>query len=31
MPRRASNVQPFSVREFFERFPTEEACFDHLS
>jgi len=30
MPRRASNVQPFSVREFFERFPTEDSCLDHL-
>lgn len=29
-PPKASNVQPFSVREFFERFPTEEACLDHM-
>lgn len=29
-PPKASNVQAFSVREFFERFPTEEACLDHL-
>src|SRR5690242_19634741 len=27
---RSSNVQPFSVREFFERFPTEDACLEHL-
>lgn len=32
MPRRKnpSQVQEFSVREFFERFPTEEACLEHL-
>jgi transposase len=30
MPRRVSNVQPFSVREFFDRFPTEDACLEHL-
>ena len=31
MPRRnPSQVQPFSVREFFERFPTEESCLEHL-
>ena len=37
MPRRprkalpkSSNVQAFSVREFFERFPTEDACLEHL-
>jgi transposase len=29
-PSKASNVQPFSVREFFERFPTEDACLEHL-
>ena len=29
-PRRSNNVQPFSVREFFERFPTEDACLEHL-
>jgi transposase len=29
-PSKSNNVQPFSVREFFERFPTEEACLDHL-
>jgi hypothetical protein len=29
-PPRSSNVQPFSLREFFERFPTEEACLEHL-
>lgn len=31
MPRRnPSQVQAFSVREFFERFPTEESCLEHL-
>jgi transposase len=31
MPRRnPSKVEAFSVREFFERFPTEEACLEHL-
>jgi transposase len=31
MPRRnPSQVQEFSVREFFDRFPTEEACLEHL-
>jgi transposase len=34
MPRKAppksSNVQAFSVREFFDRFPTEESCLEHL-
>jgi transposase-like protein len=31
MPRRnPSQVQAFSVREFFDRFPTEEACLEHL-
>ena len=25
-----SNVQPFSVREFFARFPTDEACLEHV-
>src|ERR1700691_3173147 len=32
MPRRKnpSQVQAFSVREFFERFPTEDACLEHL-
>jgi transposase-like protein len=29
-PPKSSNVQPFSVREFFERFPTEESCLEHL-
>ena len=29
-PSQSSNVQPFSVREFFERFPTEDACLEHL-
>ena len=29
-PSKSSNVQPFSVREFFERFPTEDACLEHL-
>lgn len=27
---KSNNVQPFSVREFFERFPTDERCLDHL-
>lgn len=27
---RISNVQPFSIREFFERFPTDDACLEHL-
>jgi len=31
MPRRnPSQVQAFSVREFFDRFPTEDACLEHL-
>src|SRR6202521_4099594 len=31
MPRRnPSQVQAFSVREFFERFPTEESCLERL-
>src|SRR5438477_6311111 len=30
MPKNPSKVQEFSVREFFERFPTEEACLAHL-
>jgi transposase len=30
MPRNPSKVQAFSVREFFERFPTEESCLEHL-
>jgi transposase-like protein len=25
-----SNVQPFSVREFFTRFPDDEACLEHV-
>ena len=25
-----SNVQPFSVREFFARFPTDDACLEHV-
>lgn len=29
-PPKPSNVQPFSVREFFDRFPTEDACLEHL-
>lgn len=28
--RKASNVQPFSVRELFDRFPTEAACLEHV-
>lgn len=27
---KASNVQAFSVREFFARFPTDEACLEHI-
>jgi transposase len=27
---RVSNVQPFSVREFFARFPNDEACLEHV-
>jgi transposase len=27
---RISNVQPFSVREFFARFPNDEACLEHI-
>src|SRR5579863_3409820 len=30
MPPKSSNVQAFSVREVFERFPTEDACLEHL-
>lgn len=30
MPRSPSAKQPFSVREFFERFPTDDACLEHL-
>jgi transposase len=30
MSRNPSAKQPFSVREFFERFPTEDACLGHL-
>lgn len=25
-----SNVQPFSVREFFARFPNDDACLEHI-
>lgn len=25
-----SNVVPFSVREFFERFPSDDACLEHI-
>jgi transposase len=28
--RNPSQVQPFSVREFFEQFPTDDACLEHL-
>ncbi len=28
--RKASNVQPFSVRELFERFPTDAVCLEHI-
>ena len=28
--RNPSQVQAFSVREFFERFPTDDACLDHV-
>jgi transposase len=27
---KASNVQPFSVRQFFERFPDDESCLEHV-
>lgn len=27
---RVSNVQPFSVKELFARFPTDEACLNHI-
>jgi len=27
---RVSNVQPFSVREFFGRFPSDDACLQHV-
>jgi hypothetical protein len=30
MAQKSSNVQAFSVREFFERFSTEGACLEHL-
>ena len=30
MPRNPSAKQPFSVREFFDRFPTDDACLEHL-
>ena len=30
MPPKSSKVQAFSVREFFDRFPTEDACLEHL-
>ena len=25
-----SNVVPLSVREFFERFPNDDACLEHI-
>jgi len=30
MPAKPSNVQSFSVREFFARFPNDEACLEHV-
>jgi transposase len=30
MPRNPSKVQALSVREFLERFPTDDACLEHL-
>lgn len=27
---KASNVQPFSVRQFFARFPNDDACLEHV-
>lgn len=27
---KCSNVQPFSVREFFQRFPDDDACLTHI-
>jgi transposase-like protein len=29
-PPRQSNVVPFSVREFFARFPSDDACLEHI-
>jgi transposase len=29
-PPKSSNVQAFSVREFFARFPDDAACLDHV-
>ncbi|MGE0667678.1 MAG: IS1595 family transposase [Sphingomonadales bacterium] len=28
--KKPSNVKPFSVREFFQRFPTDDACLEHI-
>jgi len=28
--QRVSNVQPFSVRQFFARFPNDDACLEHV-
>lgn len=28
--QKVSNVQTFSVREFFDRFPNDEACLEHI-
>lgn len=28
--KKASNVQPFSVREFFARFPNDDVCLEHV-
>ncbi len=28
--KKVSNVQPFSVREFFARFPNDDACLQHV-
>ena len=30
MSKSPSNVQPLSVREFFKRFPDDEACLAHI-
>ena len=28
--KKPSNVQAFSVREFFARFPSDDACLEHV-
>ncbi len=29
-PPRESNIVPISAREFFERFPSDDACLEHV-